>query len=274
MTLKAMVVALAMAVGLAVSWQADLDAQRRGGGYGRGFAVNDPRHPDKRSGPLWWMPENDASWSRHHDVWRDSPAEVAAPGAWTSFSLETWAKTQYAGGYDTAAPTNTACDYVNGRAVHNVGPPLRNSDYRVPARNRASRKPDDASGGYGGLQMSLHIGEWWRVINDNYFGRRIASQFLLPSGCRCLTIPATQGKGDLDRQGRARRRPCPSHTSVRLCSPPSRRIATLCPRSAGLTALTAAPRRRAPVPGRTGAQNALHVGQLAAPGRRPSVRSS
>ena len=46
MRLKATIVALAMSAGLVVSWQADLDAQRRGGGYGRGFAVNDPRHPD------------------------------------------------------------------------------------------------------------------------------------------------------------------------------------------------------------------------------------
>ena len=61
---------------------------------------------------------------------------------------------------------------------------------------------------------------------------------------------------------RDRRRPCPSHASLRLCSPPSRRIASLCPRSAGLTALTAAPRRHPPIPGRQGAQHDLYVGQL------------
>ena len=62
-----------------------------------------------------------------------------------------------------------------------------------------------------------------RLINDNY---------ILPA--HCLTIPATQRvplphnscyprRGDLDRQVRARRRPrrrpCPSHASLRLCSP-------------------------------------------------------
>ena len=93
---------------------------------------------------------------------------------------------------------------------------------------------------------------------------------------RCLTIPATQRvplphnscyprMGDLDRHGRARRRPCPSHASLRLCSPPSRRIATLCPRSAGLTALTAAPRRRAPIPGRQGLNMTSTSGSLPLP---------
>ena len=72
-------------------------------------------------------------------------------------------------------------------------------------------------------------------------------------------------RGDLDRQVRTRRRPCPSHASLRLCSPPSRRIATLCPRSAGLTALTAAPRRRAPIPGRQGLNMTSTSGSLPLP---------
>ena len=59
--------------------------------------------------------------------------------------------------------------------------------------------------------------------------------------------------------------PCPSHASLRLCSPPSRRIATLCPRSAGLTALTAAPRRPAPVPGRQGLNMTSTSGSLPLP---------
>ena len=29
-------------------------------------------------GPLWWVPDNDTSWSRHHDRWFISPEEVVA----------------------------------------------------------------------------------------------------------------------------------------------------------------------------------------------------
>ena len=39
-----------------------------------------------------------------------------------------------------------------------------------------------------------------RVINDNYFCRRIASPDLLPGEHRCLRIPATEGRHDVDDQ--------------------------------------------------------------------------
>ena len=55
--------------------------------------------------------------------------------------------------------------------------------------------------------------------------------------------------------------PLSDSDSLRLCSPPSRRVAAVRPRSAGLTALTAAPRRRPPIPARR-AQDDLYVGQL------------
>ena len=90
------------------------------------------------------------------------------------------------------------------------------------------------------------------VINDNYFGRRIASQFLLLHGGRCLTIPATR---EVVISTTRQVRPATSlsaRDSLRLCSPPSRRVAALRPRFAGLTALTAAPRTRPAVPGRPG----------------------
>ncbi len=73
---------------------------------------------------------------------------------------------------------------------------------------------------------------------------RIASQFLLLHGGRCLTIPATRCVAISTTR---RVRPATSlsaRVSLRLCSPPSRRVAALRPRFAGLTALTAAPRTR------------------------------
>ena len=124
MRFTAMVVALALACGLAIAWEATVDAQ-----CGRGFAVADPRHPDRRSDPMWWMPENDSSWSRHHDIWRDSgQVEVAHAGRERRSPRETWALTEHVGyageGNLPPAPDNTACDWVNGSRRDNVGPPL------------------------------------------------------------------------------------------------------------------------------------------------------
>ena len=90
----------------------------------------------------------------------------------------------------------------------------------------------------------------------------VASQFLLPK------------EGRSRPPGECPTTPLPVHASLLLCSPPSRRVATLRPRSAGLTALTPAPRRRAPIPGRQGLKKDLYVVELPGPCRRPSVRSS
>ena len=48
-----------------------------------------------QSGPLWWVPDNDTSWSRHHDRWFISPVEVAGAGAATSFPARTWVSSEF-----------------------------------------------------------------------------------------------------------------------------------------------------------------------------------
>ena len=115
-----------------------------------------------QGGPLWWVPDNDTSWSRHHDRWFISPVEVAATGAATSFPVRTWISSEQRG-YLTSAPPNAACDYLNGNEYDLVGPPDRNRQ----ASMRTSRTRAEW-GGAGGLQQSLHIGDYWqgRVFND------------------------------------------------------------------------------------------------------------
>lgn len=115
-----------------------------------------------QSGPLWWVPDNDPSWSRHHDRWFISPVEVAAVGAATSFPARTWVSSEQRG-YLTTAPPNSACDYMNDTAYDVVGPPDRNRQDSM----RTPRTPTEW-GGAGGLQQSLHIGEYWqgRVFRD------------------------------------------------------------------------------------------------------------
>ena len=65
-------------------------------------------------------------------------------------------------GHATRAYANSACDVQNGTEIFNVGPPQNESEYPSNARN--PRTPSDRSGGLGGLQMSLHIGEWWQGL--------------------------------------------------------------------------------------------------------------
>ena len=127
-------------------------------------------------GPLWWMPENDGTWSRFHDVWHNSAMISNAAwdvgrqrGAATSFPRDTWVVTKYHG-YTTNARANVACDWWGGNEIMNVGPPLDRNEYPTPSRDAVPpggadpRKPDDRSGGLGGLQMSVHIGEWWQGL--------------------------------------------------------------------------------------------------------------
>ena len=113
-------------------------------------------------GPLWWVPDNDTSWSRHHDRWFISPEEVVAAGAATSFPARTWVSSEQLGHF-TSAPPNSACDYLDGDEYDVVGPPDRDRQ----ETGRTSRTADEW-GGSGGLQQSLHIGEYWqgRVFND------------------------------------------------------------------------------------------------------------
>lgn len=109
-------------------------------------------------GPLWWFPVNDASYSRHHDRWYVSHVEARNNdwGAATSFPTvpgdEVWVSDI------SGAPPNSACDVNDEVAFMNVGP-LHPDDGVEPPRT--DRTPD-AGYGYAGLQMSMHIGEWWQ----------------------------------------------------------------------------------------------------------------
>ena len=156
---------------MAAAWAAAL-AMTLGAGEPLEASIN-----SRTGGPLWWMPENDENWSRFHDVWHNSAnVELAAPGAATSFPEHTWAVTRIRG-YATEAMPNSACDVQNGIIRNNVGPPLTVAEYPSLARNE--RTPDDGSGGLGGLQMSVHIGEWWQGL---YFQETPGSTYTWPSG--------------------------------------------------------------------------------------------
>ena len=69
----------------------------------------------------------------------------------------------------SGAPPNSACDVRNGVELVNVGPLYPNDGVLPP---RTSRTPDGVihsggvtpRGGFAGLQMSLHIGEWWQGL--------------------------------------------------------------------------------------------------------------
>ncbi len=62
----------------------------------------------------------------------------------------------------------------------------------IPCPSRAAQST--------GAPNAAEVGITHRMINDNYFGRRIASLDLLPDDHRCLTIPATEGGDDVDDQ--------------------------------------------------------------------------
>ena len=150
---------------------------------------------DIRRGPLWWVPDNDTSWSRHHDRWTISPVENVevrgrADFAATSFLPEdepdpppglqnrvstlgnrrVWLSA-FRRGFVSGAPPNSSCDLLSGQGYAVVGPPDRNRQ----APDRTSRTPLEY-GGAGGLQTSLHIGEYWqgRIFRD-YLQRAPAS---------------------------------------------------------------------------------------------------
>ena len=137
----------AVAAVLALSMGMSLQAQR--GGY----------NPIDSGGPLWWFPENDGSYSRHHDRWYVSHVEALHDdwGVATSFPTVpgdvVWVS-QVSG-----APPNSACDNLNSTEYTTVGPPHDDSSVQAV---RTVRTP--GSGGFAGLQMSMHIGEWWQGL--------------------------------------------------------------------------------------------------------------
>ena len=144
-------------------------------------------------GPLWWFPENDGSYSRHHDRWYMSMFE-AVNDDWTlatSFpdvsSDEVWFAVV------SGAPENSACDRQNRTLRINVGPPYPDDGVAPP---RTPRTPA-GGGGFAGLQMSLQIGEWWQGMKyRGYYDDGTARAYHF-SGVRQRYDPALFGWFDV-----------------------------------------------------------------------------
>ncbi len=177
---RPVLVVLAAAAAAAVFFVAGLDAQ--------GLF-------DLRRGPLWWVPDNDTSWSRHHDRWTVSPVENVAVNGRANFAATSFLPanepTPPAGlqnrvstlgnrrvwlsafrrGFVSGAPPNSSCDLLSEQEYMVVGPPDRNRQ----APDRTSRTPLEY-GGAGGLQTSVHIGEYWqgRILRE-YFALQRAT---------------------------------------------------------------------------------------------------
>ena len=205
----------ALLAGALVFATADLGAQ--------GAPPLDPN----QGGPLWWVPMNDFDPDapvRHHDRWYASEIEAldhnwgaATSFPYAGFSLdEVWELTV------SGAPPNSACDFQYLDTPVVTGPPDNrrwwrreqqnaNIAYRVfippvlypvgggvvpgmagkdEHREFARRVPSER--GYGGLQISIHVGEWWQGMRDrrvisNLDRIRYGSFFVDPPGGSCLS---------------------------------------------------------------------------------------
>ncbi len=108
-------------------------------------------------GPLWWFPENNSSYSRHHDRWYISHVEAQHDNWGVATSFPTVPGDVVWVSQVSGAPPNSACDNMNQTEYFTVGPPHDDGNVREV---RTARTP--SSGGFAGLQMSMHIGEWWQ----------------------------------------------------------------------------------------------------------------
>ena len=147
-------------------------------------------------GPLWWFPANDGSYSRHHDLWHMSYFEALNDdwGVATSFPTipgeVVWVSDV------SGAPENSACDRQNLTERFNVGPPYPEDGNPIP---RTARTPSGA-GGFAGLQLSMHIGEWWQGMKyRGYYDDATARAFHF-SGVRAAYDPAVFGWFDVRMQ--------------------------------------------------------------------------
>ena len=147
-------------------------------------------------GPLWWFPANDASYSRHHDLWHMSYFEALNDdwGVATSFPTipgeVVWVSDV------SGAPENSACDRQNLTERVNVGPPYPEDGNPIP---RTARTPSGA-GGFAGLQLSMHIGEWWQGMKyRGYYDDATARAFHF-SGVGAAYDPAVFGWFDVRMQ--------------------------------------------------------------------------
>ena len=144
-------------------------------------------------GPLWWFPENDGSYSRHHDRWYLSVVEGVG-GGWalaTSFPDVPGDEVWFA--QVSGAPENSACDTQNQAVRINVGPPYPDDGVAPP---RTPRTPG-GGGGFAGLQMSLQIGEWWQGMKyRGYYDDATARAYHF-AGVRTRYDPALFGWFDV-----------------------------------------------------------------------------
>lgn len=165
-------------------------------------------------GPLWWLPENDGSYSRHHDRWYISTYEAyndGSPDPWrhaTSFPTLDRDKA-----WETAvvdAPPNSACDLQNGTVYINVGPPHDDSDVPQVRTVRTPTGAADPDSPVAGLQMSLHIGEWWQGLKYRGYFDHPQARALKFNGSRSSYDPDVFGWFDVrmrDGSGTVRRPP-------------------------------------------------------------------
>ena len=144
-------------------------------------------------GPLWWFPENDASYSRHHDLWHMSYFEALNDdwGVATSFPTipgeVVWVSDV------SGAPENSACDRQNLTDWSNVGPPYPDDGNPMP---RTARTPS-GMGGFAGLQLSMHIGEWWQGMKYRGYMDDATARAFHFSGVRGFFNPAVFGWFDV-----------------------------------------------------------------------------
>jgi hypothetical protein len=144
-------------------------------------------------GPLWWFPENDGSYSRHHDRWFTSAAEALGDDWTVATSFPTVPGDTAWVSAVSEAPPNSACDVQNGTERINVGPP--HGDMNV-TQVRTVRTPDGI-GGFAGLQVSMHIGEWWQGMKYRGYYDNPAARAEHFSGSRASWNPLIFGWFDV-----------------------------------------------------------------------------
>ena len=157
-------------------------------------------------GPLWWVPSVDDGYSRHHDRWYYSHFEALREDWRVATSFPTipgevvWASDV------SGAPENSACDYQAGFGFDNVGPPYP-YDGVLPPRAWPRVAPygwtSHAAGGFAGLQMSMHISEWWQGLKYlEYFQDPVARAHHF-SGHRAAFNPLVFGWFDVGMRDNA-----------------------------------------------------------------------
>ena len=144
-------------------------------------------------GPLWWFPSNDGSYSRHHDLWHMSYFEALNDDWTVATSFPTIPGEVVWVSDVSGAPENSACDRQNLTVRVNVGPPYPEDGNPIP---RTARTPSGA-GGFAGLQLSMHIGEWWQGMKYRGYYEDATARAFHFSGVRADYDPNVFGWFDV-----------------------------------------------------------------------------